>query len=134
MNQKTALLALVLVAAAGSPALAVGVFAAPGYIDATGIGLAEPKIRNLTARRVDSRAAAIVQARYWLLVAAQSHRQPKDGTTSLAEDKLAVRINREIKGARVTKTHWASDDSCTVTLRMDREHFEQMTGTKLPAF
>jgi hypothetical protein len=104
------------------------------YVETVGIGIADPTIHNITQRRAAARDAAIVQAQRRMLsiVNGSTPQAPvAPGEIPPPPSPLDAKIDKAIQRVRVMETEWANDDSCTVTLRLDREHFEVITGAKL---
>ena len=91
-------------------------------IETTGIGVADPKISNITQRRAGARNAAIVQAQYNMLSIVKSSAPQASG------DK----VDEMVKGAQVVKTEWADNGKCTVILRLDRARLEAMQAPDSP--
>ncbi|MFN0118364.1 MAG: hypothetical protein ACKVQC_08770 [Elusimicrobiota bacterium] len=103
------------------------------YIEAIGIGAADPTLSNGTQRRATSRNAAIVASQYEML----SMIKGIDLEGGIRVEKaietdsvLQTKIDAAIKGAEIVKNEWTNDDGCVVTLRLDKKRLQDMMGIK----
>lgn len=94
-----------------------------GYLFARGLGGANQTLDNKTQRLALSRNAAIVNAQYNMLAIVKGVQLAGGISVQAAMEKnspLATRIKAAIKGAQITRTEWAADDGCVVTLRLSK--------------
>jgi hypothetical protein len=85
------------------------------YLETTGVGVADPKLKNSTQRQATARDAAITQAQFKMLFLI-NELQPRSESPVAREGVL--------KGARVVKTTWTGKDGCIITLRMDKDRLQ----------
>ena len=106
---------------------------AGGYIEAIGIGGADPSLPNTTQRRSLSRDAAILKAQFEMLSMVKKV-EVEGGTTvedAISKDSaLESRLKETLSGAEVVKTEWTNDDGCVVTLRIPKKRLEALMGVK----
>ncbi len=103
------------------------------YIEAIGIGAADPTLDNKTQRMATSRNAAIVAAQYEMLSVVKGIKLEGGITVEKAletDSLLATKVDAEIKGAEIIRTEWTSDDGCLVTLRLPKNRLKAM-GLKM---
>ena len=103
------------------------------YVDAIGIGAADPALPTETQRRALSRDAAIVKAQYEMLSMVKGVEIEGGVTVSRAMEKdstLEARLKETIRGAEITKTEYTKDDGAVVHLRLPKKRMEQMMGVK----
>ena len=106
------------------PALS-GAAARPRVIETIGIGRVDPALTNETQRQSTAREAAILEAQAKMLSIIGGLRL--DGTT-LNPDAVRSGI---LQGAEVVRTEWITDGQCRVTLRLDKNRYEALTGERL---
>jgi len=101
------------------------------YIEALGIGAADPNLPNVTQRKATSRNAAVVDAQYQL-VAKIKGVQIEGGITiekaMETNSKITASVNNMVKGAEVTKLEWAADDGCVASVRLNKKIVEKELG------
>lgn len=104
------------------------------WIEAMGIGAADPNLPSSTQRRATSRNAAVVDAQYQL-VAKLKGVQVEGGITiekaMETNSKITASVNAMIKGAETTKIEWTNDDGCVATVRLNKKIVEKELGLKL---
>ena len=103
------------------------------YIEAIGIGAADPKLENSTQRRATSRNAAIVAAQYEMLSMVKGVELEGGILVQRAietDSSLQTKIDAAIKGAEIIKNEWTNDDGCVVTMRLDKKRLQDMMGVK----
>ena len=103
------------------------------YIEAIGIGAADPTLPTETQRRALSRDAAIVKSQYEMLSMVKGVEIEGGVTVSRAIEKdstLESRLKESIRGAEIVKTEFTKDDGAVVTLRLPKKRLEQMMGVK----
>jgi hypothetical protein len=104
------------------------------FIEAMGIGAADPALPSSTQRKATSRNAAVVDAQYQL-VAKLKGVQIEGGITiekaMETDSKITASVNNMVKGAEVTKIEWTNDDGCVVTMRLSKKIVEKDLGLKL---
>ncbi|MCG3204453.1 MAG: hypothetical protein KCHDKBKB_01168 [Elusimicrobia bacterium] len=103
------------------------------YLEAIGIGAADPTLNNTTQRRATSRNAAVVAAQYEML----SMIKGLDLEGGIRVEKametdsvLQTKIDASIKGAEIIKSEWTNDDGCLVTIRLDKKRLQDQMGIK----
>ena len=104
------------------------------YIEAIGIGAADPDLESNTQRMALARDAAIVKAQYELLSMVKGVRLEGGVTVERAletDSTLAARVNDTIRGAEIRKSEFTSDNGCVVTLRLPRAALEKSIGSRL---
>ncbi|MBI4051617.1 MAG: hypothetical protein HY400_03840, partial [Elusimicrobia bacterium] len=104
------------------------------YIEAIGIGGADPSVTNSTQRRSLSRDAAIVKAQYEILSMIKGLQLTGGITVERAietDSNLRTSLDAEIKGAEIMKNEWTNDDGCLVTLRLYKKRLNEILGGKL---
>lgn len=101
------------------------------YIEALGIGAADPNLPNVTQRKATSRNAAVVDAQYQL-VAKIKGVQIEGGITiekaMETNSKITASVNNMVKGAEVAKLEWAADDGCVASVRLNKKIVEKELG------
>ncbi|MDD5656110.1 MAG: hypothetical protein PHF00_02515, partial [Elusimicrobia bacterium] len=100
-----------------------------GFIEAIGIGAADPELESATQRKALARDAAIVKAQYELLSLVKG--VTLAGGVSVAravetDSGLSARLRAAVVGAEVRKTEFTSDDGCVVTLRLPRRRLAEL--------
>ena len=103
------------------------------FVEAIGIGAADPALDNLTQRRSLSRDAAIVKAQYEMLSVVKGVEIEGGITVARAmetDSTLEARMKEVIKGAEIMKTEFTKDDGAAVTLRLPKKRLEEMMGIK----
>jgi hypothetical protein len=104
------------------------------FIEAMGIGAADPNMATATQRKATSRNAAIVDAQYQL-VAKIKGVQIEGGITIQkameTDSKISATVDNMVKGAEITKMEWTNDDGCVVTMRVNKKDIAKETGLKL---
>lgn len=101
------------------------------FVEAIGIGAADPAIPTETQRKALSRDAAIVKAQYEMLAMVKGVELEGGVTVDRALEKdssLETRLKETIRGAEVLKTEFTADNGCVVTLRLPKERMERMMG------
>lgn len=104
-----------------------------GYVEAIGIGAADPDLATDTQRKSLARDAAIVKAQYELLSMVKGVTLEGGYTVERAieeDSSLESRVLDTIKGAEVLKSEFTSDNGCVVTLRLPKKRLEQMMGVR----
>jgi len=94
-------------------------------IETIGIGRVDPKLTNETQRQATAREAAVQEAQAKMLSILIGRRS--NGKT---QNQEAVRSGI-LRGAEIVKTEWLAGDQCRVTLRLDRQRYETLTGDRL---
>lgn len=103
------------------------------YLEAIGIGAADPDIENTTQRRASSRNAAIVMAQYEMLSIVKGVTLEGGVAVEKAietDSKIKSMVNDLIKGAEIIKTEWTKDDGCVITLRLPKKRLKKMMDVK----
>lgn len=103
------------------------------FIEAIGIGAADPTLPTETQRRALSRDAAIVKSQYEMLSMVKGVEIEGGVTVSRAMEKdstLEARLKETIRGAEIVKTEFTKDDGAVVTLRLPKKRLEQMMGVR----
>jgi len=103
------------------------------YLEAIGIGGADPALGTDTQRKALSRDAAIVKAQYEMLSMVKGVELSGGITVARAletDSTLEARVKDVIKGAEITKTEYTADNGCVVTIRLPKKRIEQMMGVK----
>ncbi|MDE2291460.1 MAG: hypothetical protein KGL53_05200 [Elusimicrobia bacterium] len=103
------------------------------YIEAIGIGAADPSLPSETQRRALSRDAAIVKAQYEMLSMVKGvdlEGGVKVEQAMETDSTLEAKLKETIKGAEIMKTEYTKDDGAVVTLRLKKSRLEQMMGVK----
>jgi hypothetical protein len=103
------------------------------YLEAIGIGGADPALPTDTQRKALSRDAAIVKAQYEMLSMVKGVELEGGITVQRAletDSSLEARIRDVIRGAEIIKTEYTSDNGCVVTIRLPRKRLEEMMGVK----
>jgi hypothetical protein len=104
------------------------------WIEAMGIGAADPNLLSATQRRATSRNAAIVDAQYQLVAKLKGVKVEGGITIEKAMEtnsKITASVNDMVKGAEVTKIEWTNDDGCVATVRLNKKVVEKELGLKL---
>ena len=104
------------------------------FIEAMGIGAADPALPTATQRKATSRNAAIVDAQYQLVAKLKVVTIEGGITIEKAMEtssKITASVNNMVKGAEVTKIEWTNDDGCVVTVRINKKAVEQELGVRL---
>jgi len=103
------------------------------YLEAIGIGGADPTLPTDTQRKALSRDAAIVKAQYEMLSMVKGVELEGGITVQRAlesDSSLEAKIRDTIKGAEIIKTEYTADNGCVVTIRLPKRRLEQMMGVK----
>lgn len=103
------------------------------FIEAIGIGAAEPGLPTVTQKRALSRDAAIVKAQYEMLSMVKGVEIEGGITVARAieqDSTLEARIKESIRGAEIIRTEYTNDDGAVVTLRLPKKRLESMMGVK----
>jgi hypothetical protein len=103
------------------------------YIEAMGIGAADPNLPTSTQRKATSRNAAVVDAQYQLVAKIKGVTIEGGITIEKAMEtnsKITASVNNMVKGAEVTKIEWANDDGCVATVRLNKKIVEKELGLK----
>lgn len=103
------------------------------FIEAIGIGAADPALPSETQRRALSRDAAIVKSQYEMLSMVKGVEIEGGITVSRAMEKdstMEARLKESIRGAEIVKTEFTKDDGAVVTLRVPKARLEKMMGVK----
>jgi hypothetical protein len=103
------------------------------YIEALGIGAADPNLPTSTQRKATSRNAAVVDAQYQLVAKIKGVTIEGGITIEKAMEtnsKITASVNNMVKGAEVTKIEWANDDGCVATVRLNKKIVEKELGLK----
>ena len=103
------------------------------YIEAMGIGAADPNLPTSTQRKATSRNAAVVDAQYQLVAKIKGVTIEGGITIEKAMEtnsKIPASVNNMVKGAETTKIEWASDDGCVATVRLNKKIVEKELGLK----
>lgn len=103
------------------------------FIEAIGIGAADPALPTATQRRALSRDAAIVKSQYEMLSMVKGVEIEGGITVSRAmetDSTLEARLKESIRGAEIVKTEFTKDDGAVVTLRVPKKRLESMMGVK----
>jgi hypothetical protein len=104
------------------------------WVEAMGIGAADPALPSSTQRKATSRNAAVVDAQYQLVAKIKGVQVEGGITVEKAmetDSKITATVNNMIKGAEVTKIEWANDDGCVATVRLNKKMIAKETGLKL---
>lgn len=104
------------------------------WIEAMGIGAADPNLPSSTQRRATSRNAAVVDAQYQLVAKIKGVKVEGGITIEKAMEtnsKITASVNDMVKGAEITKVEWTNDDGCVATVRLNKKAIEKETGLKL---
>ncbi len=103
------------------------------WIQAMGIGSADPNLPTATQRKATSRNAAIVDAQYQL-VSKLKGVQIEGGITiekaMETDSRITASVNDMVKGAEVSKIEWTNDDGCIVSVRIHKKIAERELGVK----
>lgn len=103
------------------------------YIEAIGIGAADPAIQTQTQKRSLSRDAAIVKAQFEMLSMIKGVEIEGGIKISRAievDSILESRIKEMIRGAEIVKTEYLKDDGAVVTMRLPKKRLEALEGIK----
>jgi hypothetical protein len=103
------------------------------YVEAIGIGAADPALTNQTQRLATSRNAAVVAAQHEMLSTIKGTRLQGGITVEKAietDSKLQTTLDEVIKGAEIVKSEWTKDDGCVVTIRIPKERLQRMMGVQ----
>ena len=103
------------------------------YIEAIGIGAADPSLPSDTQRKALSRDAAIVKAQYEMLSMVKGVNLEGGITVSRAietDSTLEAKLRETIRGAEILKSEFTSDNGCVVTIRLPKKRLEDMMGVK----
>ncbi|MBI3298138.1 MAG: hypothetical protein HYZ75_08240 [Elusimicrobia bacterium] len=103
------------------------------YLEAIGIGAADPSLPTETQRRSLSRDAGIVKSQYEMLSMVKGVEIEGGITVARAIEKdstLEARIKDVIRGAEIVKTEYTKDDGAVVTLKLPKKRLETMMGVK----
>jgi len=104
------------------------------WIEAMGIGAADPALPTATQRKATSRNAAVVDAQYQLVAKIKGVTIEGGITIEKAMEtnsKITASVNNMVKGAEVTKIEWTNDDGCVATVRLNKKAVEKETGLRL---
>jgi len=104
------------------------------FIEAMGIGAADPALPTATQRKATSRNAAVVDAQYQLVAKLKGVTIEGGITIEKAMEtnsKITATVNNMVKGAEVTKIEWTNDDGCVATVRLNKNAVEKELGLKL---
>jgi hypothetical protein len=104
------------------------------FIEAMGIGAADPALPTSTQRKATSRNAAVVDAQYQLVAKLKGVTIEGGITIEKAMEtnsKITASVNNMVKGCEVTKIEWTNDDGCVVTVRLNKKAVEQELGVRL---
>lgn len=102
-----------------------------GYLEAVGIGAADPALPTLTQRQALARDAAVVKAQYELLSLVKGVALEGGVTVERAletDSRLEARVQDTIKGAEIVRTEYTKDDGCVVTMRLPKARLEKLMG------
>ena len=105
------------------------------YLEAIGIGAADPNLPTDTQRKSLARDAAIVKAQYELLSMIKGVRLDGGVTVQRAletDSVLAARVHETIRGAEIRKSEFTADGGCVVTLRLRKSELEKSLGARVP--
>lgn len=103
------------------------------YVEAIGIGAADPNLPTQTQRQALSRDAAKTKAQAELLEMIKGVELVTGETVEqsiMKDQKITKRLQHVIKGAEILKTEYTSDDGAVVTLRLPKKRIERMMGIK----
>ncbi len=101
------------------------------YIEAMGIGAADPSLPSGTQRMATSRNAAVVDAEYQLAKRIKGVKLEGGITIEKAietDSKISATVDTMVKGLEPTKIEWTKDDGCVVTLRIAKKEIEKQIG------
>ena len=104
------------------------------FIEAMGIGAADPNLPSSTQRKATSRNAAVVDAQYQLVAKLKGVTVEGGITIEKAMEtnsKITASVNAMIKGAEITKIEWTNDDGCVATVRLNKKVVEKELGLKM---
>ncbi|MCX5789612.1 MAG: hypothetical protein NTX64_14070 [Elusimicrobia bacterium] len=94
------------------------------FVEAIGIGVADPRLQGQTQRMSLARDAAIANAQYHLLSLVQGV-QIKGGITvqrAMEKDSMiTARLRHILQGAEIVRSEFTSDDGCVVTMRLPKD-------------
>lgn len=105
------------------------------WIEAMGIGAADPALPTSTQRKATSRNAAVVDAQYQLVAKIKGVTIEGGITIEKAMEtnsRITASVNNMVKGAEVTKIEWTNDDGCVATVRLNKKAIEKETGLRIP--
>ena len=100
-----------------------------GFVEAIGIGAADPGLPTDTQRKALSRDAAIVKAQYEMLSMLKGVTLEGGITVQRAieiDSTLEAKLKETIKGAEVVQSEFTSDSGCVVTIRLPKKRLEDM--------
>jgi hypothetical protein len=103
------------------------------FIEAVGIGAADPALPSETQRKALARDAAIVKAQYEMLSMVSGVTLDGGVTVSQAMEKdsnLEASLRAVIRGAEIRKTEFTADNGCVVTLRLPKRRLQEMVGVR----
>jgi len=103
------------------------------YVEAIGIGAADPALPTDTQKKALSRDAAIVKAQYELLSMVKGVELEGGVTVDRAletDSSLEARLRETIMGAEILKSEFTADNGCVVTLRLPKRRLEAMMGVR----
>ena len=106
-----------------------------GFIEAIGIGAADPALATATLRKALARDAAIVKAQYELLSLVKGVSLEGGVTVARAletDSELSARVAAAVAGAEIRKTEFTSDNGCVVTMRLPRKRLAELMGVRFP--
>jgi len=104
------------------------------YIEAMGIGAADPARPTSTQRKTTSRDAAVVDAQYQLVAKLKAVQIEGGITIEQAMDtnpRISAMVNNLVRDAEITTMEWTNDDGCVVTARISKSAIEKGLGLKL---
>ncbi len=99
------------------------------YYEAIGIGAADPALATDTQRKAVARDAAVVKAQHELLSMLKGVGLSGSITVAQAmeqDSEITARLDETIRGARIVKSEFTSDDGCVVTLRLAKRDFARL--------
>lgn len=105
-----------------------------GFIEAIGIGSADPLLATATQRKALARDAAIVKAQYELLSIVKGVNLEGGITVARAIEKdseLSTQLEAAIAGAEIRKSEFTNDNGCVVTLRLPKQRLATLMGVRL---
>lgn len=101
------------------------------FVEAIGIGAADPALATDTQKKALSRDAAVVKAQYEMLSMVKGVQLEGGVTVQRAmetDSSLEAKLKETIKGAEIVKTEYTKDDGAVVTLRLPKKRLEAMMG------
>jgi len=104
------------------------------WIEAMGMGAADPNLPTLMQRRATSRNAAVVDAQYQLAGKIKGVQVVGGITVQKAietDSKIQTSVDAMVKGAEVVKLEYDKEDGCVATLRIHKKIVEKELGIKI---